>query len=97
MAVEDLKKAKQLKFATDFRPHSDHFQLLAQMRSSPTDSGTLCVGGALCCGFFTGWGDGFYPVRLDLDEGRAVVRIHIELGTEDAIRNMRAVNGLPPD
>ncbi len=95
MAIERLKQEKQLKVATDFRPHSDHFRLLAQVRSRPTESGTLEVGGALCCGFFTLWGDGSFPVRVDPDKGRAVVRIHIELGTKEAIRNMLAVNALP--
>lgn len=97
MEVERLRQSRQLRFATDFRPHSDHFHLLAQMRASATESGTVSIGGAQACGFFTQWGDGFFPVWLDLDERRAVVRIRIELGTTDAIRNLRAVNGLPPE
>ncbi|MFT3837465.1 MAG: hypothetical protein QM723_10770 [Myxococcaceae bacterium] len=91
-AVEALRGP--LKFATDFRPHSHHFHLLAQMRGTSTESGTLEVGGARCCGFFTQWGDGVFPVRTELDSEGGLVRIVVELGTKEAVRNLRAVNGL---
>lgn len=91
-AIEKLK-SPSLKFATDFRPHSDHYRLLQQMRASETESGTHQVGAAKCCAFFTLWGDGFFPVWVDLNEKREVVQVRIHLGTETAIRNLQSVNG----
>lgn len=90
-AIEGMK-SPTLKFATDFRPHSDHYRLLEQMRASATESGTHQVGAAKCCAFFTLWGDGFFPVWVDLNEQREVVQVRINLGTETAIRNLQSVN-----
>jgi helicase-like protein len=67
LPVEKLRETRaDLKFATDFRPHSHHFRLLEQARDSPTESGVLELGGATVCGFFTTWGDGFFPSSLGL-------------------------------
>jgi hypothetical protein len=79
MAVEELRIG-DIKFATDFRPHSDHYALMALVRSSATESGTLLVGGAQLCGFMTSWGDGVFPVLRDLGPAGELVRIRIKLG-----------------
>jgi hypothetical protein len=68
----------------DFRPHSHHFQLMAQVRASETESGTLSVGGAQMCGFMTTWGDGMFPVLRELGPGGELVRIRIELSNDQA-------------
>ncbi len=81
--AEDLKEAKGVRLATDFRPHSHHFLVLAKVDRSPTDSATLTVGGADLCVFMTPRGDGVYPVFLDLSEDGSLVRVRILLAAED--------------
>jgi hypothetical protein len=87
--VEDVRKNYDMKFATDFRPHSHHHAILEQMRDNPTESGTLEVGGALVCSFFTRWGDGIFPVFRDLADDGHLVRIRIEIGTSDRVELMQ--------
>jgi hypothetical protein len=79
-AVEHLRARKHLRFATDFRPHSHHFYVMDQIRSTTTGSATLTVGGATLCAFSTSWGDGCFPVFRDLDAAGGLVRLRIELG-----------------
>ncbi|MGQ0507780.1 MAG: hypothetical protein ACT4TC_20960 [Myxococcaceae bacterium] len=64
---------------TDFREHSHHHALLEQLRSSPTSSGTLDLAGARCCAFFTGVGEGSFPVFRELDAQGGLVRVRIAL------------------
>jgi hypothetical protein len=68
----------------DFRPHSHHFQLMAQVRASESESGTLSVGGAKMCGFMTTWGDGMFPVVRELGPDGELVRIRIELSNDQS-------------
>jgi hypothetical protein len=75
-----LLQAEGLKFVFDLRPHDDHFQVLKQMRSSATESGTIEVGGVPMTGWFTTWGDGAYPVYRDLAADGTVLRVRVELG-----------------
>jgi hypothetical protein len=89
--VEELQDQREWGMATDFRPHSHHYQVMRQVDGGATESGTVRVGAALVCGFMTSWGDGIYPVFLDLDEGDQLVRIRVELGNEATIRRMEAV------
>jgi hypothetical protein len=77
-------QALGLKLAIDFRPHSHHFQLMAQVRASESESGTLTVGGARMCGFMTTWGDGMFPVIRELGPGGELVRFRIELSNDQA-------------
>jgi hypothetical protein len=69
----------------DFRPHSHHFDLMAQVRASESESGTLSVGGARMCGFMTTWGDGMFPVVRELGPDGELVRIRIELSNDLSI------------
>ncbi len=78
--------------ATDFRPHSDHWRMLKTIAGSETESAVIELGGTSCCGFMTSWGDGFFPVYLDEDENGTLVRVRVELGTEEIIRGMQLVN-----
>jgi hypothetical protein len=86
--VEELRAQRGWALATDFRPHSHHYQVMKQVRGGATESGSIVVGGARVCGFMTSWGDGVYPVFLDLDERDRLVRIRVELGGEDTVRRM---------
>jgi hypothetical protein len=78
-------RAEKLQGVTvDFRPHSHHYQLMAQVRATESESGTLTVGGARMCGFMTTWGDGMFPVLRELGPGGELVRIRIELSNDQA-------------
>lgn len=90
--LDGVRNAGQFRFAFDFRPHSHPFHLLAQMRRNPSEAGMLDVGGALVCGLFTSWGDGEFPVLLDLDAHNRPVRCGLFFATNEAQEGMRAVN-----
>ncbi len=77
------------KFATDFRPHTHHWQVMRDVRSSPTESGVLELAGAQLCMFMTSWGDGGFPVEADLDASGQVVRIRIEVGCDVIVERQR--------
>ena len=82
-AAEELKDERGWKLATDFRPHSHHWQLLEQARAAVTQSATITVDDVRVCLFFTG-GDGMFPVFVDVaDDGRPV-QIRIQLQPADA-------------
>jgi hypothetical protein len=85
MDVEDHRDEHGLDFATDFRPHSHHHQLLSQMREAASEAGTLALGDAQLVGFFTMWGDGQFPVMLDLDAEGAPTRCGIYFATKQAM------------
>jgi len=75
----ELKAEHKWLLATDLRPHSHHFEVLAAARASPSGAGVLEVGGARVMLFFTSWGDGVFPVYLDADQDGRPVRIRIQL------------------
>jgi hypothetical protein len=87
-AVKRARDDAGAKFATDFRPHSHHHQLMEQVRASATGSGTVRLSGALACGFMTTWGDGIFEMHRDLDASGRLLRLRIELGTEDRVALM---------
>jgi len=87
--VERLKDKHGWKMATDFRPHSHHYQVMEQVCATPTESGTVEVGGARMCTFMTSWGDGCFPVFRDLDVEGRLVRIRIDLGNEQIVLRQR--------
>jgi hypothetical protein len=90
--LEGLRRSGELRFAFDFRPHTHPFFLLAQIRESDAEAGVIEVGGHAMCGFMTTWGDGVFPVTLEVDAENQPIRCTITLATEEAIENMRAVN-----
>ena len=90
--LEALRQTGELRFAFDFRPHTHPFFLLAQIRDSGNEAGVIDVGGHAMCGFMTTWGDGVFPVTLEVDAEDKPIRCTITLATEEAIENMRAVN-----
>jgi hypothetical protein len=89
--VKDVRDGRGLKAATDFRPHSHHYQVMKQVRASPTDSGTIEVAGAWTCTFMTSWGDGVYPVYRDLDARGRLVRVRIDLGNDETVSRTRSL------
>ncbi len=72
----------RFKFATDFRPHTSDWAILEQIRSQPTESGVLDVGGARITGFMTTWGDGAFDVFRDLDAHGRLVRLTVVFSEE---------------
>jgi hypothetical protein len=91
-AVEELREARDLKFATDFRTHSHHYLMMRQVRATETESGPIDVGDSKMCGFMTTWGDGVFPVERDLDAAGNLVAVRIVLATPESLANMNAVN-----
>jgi hypothetical protein len=85
LTVEDLREKNSLRFATDFRPHSHHYMVMKQVRATSTESGTILVGGAKVCTFMTTWGDGFYAVSREMDARGGLVRISIDLGSDEIV------------
>src|SRR3569623_1408631 len=83
LEASKIKAENHRLLATDFRPHSHHFHALAAARQNPRGAGTIEVGGAKVCLFFTSWGDGVFPVFLDLDSKDRPVQIRIQLNATD--------------
>lgn len=92
MDADRKKSANHWLLATDLRPHSHHFHALAAARKSKQGAGTIDVGGARVCLFFTSWGDGVFPIYLDLDVSDQPVQLRVQLNTADSLAAMHAVN-----
>lgn len=82
LEVDKRKAAARWAIAIEFRPHSHHYFAVAEARKSKLGAGTIGVGGAQVCLFFTSWGDGVFPVFVDLDAGEQPVQIRIQLATD---------------
>jgi hypothetical protein len=89
--VREERDRRDLKFGTDFRSHSHHHEVLKQIRTTPTESGTIDLGGARLCGFMTSWGDGLFEVYRDIGPVGELARIRIELGTPQRLKLMDEV------
>jgi hypothetical protein len=79
----DALRSDHRRFAVDFRPHTHHWQVMRDVRATPTQSGVLEIAGARLCMFMTTWGDGRFPVEVGLDAAEDVLLLQIELGYED--------------
>jgi hypothetical protein len=84
-AVHQARAAARATFATDLRPHSHRYQLMEQVRAGGTESGVLQLGAAKACGFTTTWGDGIFEVHRELDDAGRLLRVRIELGTDERV------------
>jgi len=91
--AERVKEERGWKLATDYRPHTHHYSVLAQARASATESGVLDLAGSRLCMFFTTWGDGVFPVFRDVAADGTLVRLRIQLETSAAVEAMALVNG----
>jgi hypothetical protein len=85
------KASNKWLLASDLRPHSHHFYALAAARKGSHGAGELELAGTRMLLFFTSWGDGVFPIYLDLDGDRPV-QIRIQLATAESDASMAAVN-----
>ena len=79
LEVDKLKAANKWQMMIDFRPHSHHFYALAEARKNKQGAGTIDVGDAKVCLFFTSWGDGVYPIFVDLDDDNRPLQLRVQL------------------
>ncbi len=79
LAVQGYRDEKSLKFAVDYRPHSDHWRVMTPTRRSSTESASVELEGFTVCNLMTTWGDGVFEVHRDLSEWGELVAIRIEL------------------
>lgn len=70
-------------FAFDFRPHSHHWRVMADVRASENEAATIAIGGAEIMMAMTSVGDGFFPVNLDLDASGTPVAARITVAKDD--------------
>jgi hypothetical protein len=78
VALQERRTAvPERKFAFDFRPHSHHWRVMADVRASAHEAATIEVGGARIMFAMTSVGDGFFPVHLERDAAGAPVAIRI--------------------
>lgn len=90
----DLRSAREALFVVDYRPHDDHHRLLSAMRQARTGSAGVDVAETAVCGLFTTWGDGAFPVYLDLASGGRLLRVRVELGAPEIVTRQRRVEEL---
>ncbi|MBS1809469.1 MAG: hypothetical protein JST84_15020 [Acidobacteria bacterium] len=90
--VEEYCEKHGLRIAADFRPHSHHYEVMKQVRATPTESGVIEVGGAKMCVFMTSWGDGIFPVFADRDQTGQLLRLRIDLGNEQQVQILDSLN-----
>jgi hypothetical protein len=67
------------KLMVDFRPHSHHWQVMAQVRASSTGSGVVGVAGARILFVALSQGDGLYPVYADQDAAGNLVAVRVSV------------------
>jgi hypothetical protein len=77
MALERRRNSADYRFAFDFRPHSDHWRVMAAVRASEHEAATIDVGGARMMFAMTSVGDGFFPVQVEFDSSGAPGGIRI--------------------
>lgn len=90
--AEQVKAEKGWLLATDFRPHTQHYLLLAQARAAATGSGTTTLGDSTMLLFFTSWGDGEYPVVVERDADGKLLKLRVLLQTDATVSGMESVN-----
>ena len=92
MAIERKKAQNKWLLAIDYRPHSHHYHALAAARKSPDGVGALELAKSRMLLFFTSWGDGVFPIFLDLDHDDQPIQIRIQLATAESNAGMAMVN-----
>jgi hypothetical protein len=83
------------RFAFDFRPHSHHWQVMAAVRASDHQAGTIEVGGARIMFAMTSVGDGWFPVHIDHSADGSIValRITVQRPSDDDEEDDRGAPG----
>lgn len=89
--AECVKADKNFVLNIDYRPHSHHFQALAKARAGTTGAGVLELAGTRMMLMFTSWGDGVFPIFLDLDADDNPVRVRVQLALPEANAAIDAV------
>ncbi|NVI88893.1 hypothetical protein HUX53_16830 [Actinomadura sp. BRA 177] len=80
IALHDrLKTASDRKFAFDFRPHSHHWRVMADVRASENEAASIDVGGTRIMFAMTSIGDGFFPVHVEFDAAGAPAAIEVTI------------------
>jgi hypothetical protein len=80
MVIQDWKdEVPGRKLGLDFRPHSHHWRVMARVRASATESGSISVGGAEVLFAMTSWGDGIFAVEADYDGAGSLVAVRVNL------------------
>ncbi len=83
VALDDLRNSGTgRKFNYDFRPHSHHWRVMADVRAAEHEAATIEVGGARLMFAMTSVGDGFFPVNVELDAAGSPVAIQISIADE---------------
>lgn len=81
-AFETAREAGDHKAAFASWPHSAHWRLMRMVWDSPTESGSVELGGSRLCGFMTSWGDAIFDVLAERDAAGRLVRLTIDCGNE---------------
>jgi len=76
--------------AMDLRPHTHHFRALAAARASKLGAGMLELAGTKLMLLFTSWGDGVFPIHVDLDAEGHPVAVRIQLAGRTDVQPNRA-------
>lgn len=83
------------KVAVDYRPHCNLEKLNAQIRANELEVGQVLLDHAKYCGFSSRWGDGIFEVIRDFDPTGRLVRIRIDVGSEQKQTLMRREERVP--
>jgi hypothetical protein len=87
--LQERIEREGLAVGVDYRPHCNLEKLNAALRESEEDAATLVLGGARVVGCGNRWGDGVFAVSRHFDAKGRVVRVRVELGTEERQRMLR--------
>jgi hypothetical protein len=87
--LQERIEREGLAVGVDYRPHCNLEKLNAALRESEEDAATLVLGGKKVVGCGNRWGDGVFAVSRHFDAKGRVVRVRVELGTEERQRMMR--------
>jgi hypothetical protein len=79
IALNDRRTASDRRFAFDFRPHSHHWQVMADVRASENEAASIDVDGARIMLAMTSVGDGFFPVHVELDASDTPAAIEVTI------------------
>lgn len=89
--TQRLVADQDLRVMVDYRPHDNLERLNTQIRTNDSRAGGLTLGGSRVCGFDNRWGDGIFTVARDLDAAGDVVRVRLDVGSEQTQQRMRRV------
>ena len=89
--LQDRVEQARLRVAVDYRPHCNLERLNSQVRTTETRAGNLLLRGSRVVGCDNRWSDGIFPVSRQFGADGKVVRVRVELGTEQRKKLMRQV------